>query len=534
MTTLSRYLQENPPSFAALEGIVDDGELQREYNRTVRGNLQVGGFVSPTEGITVEPDEPDGITGFFSSLYSRIFNTSGAEAFDTEQSRYRDNRFNFYTAESGFSRNAVNDETGNRMIGYGFNLSDLENQQLAMDALDIDEQGIQALISGETELTERSARVLYEAHAAQAEALVRERLGDVALPANQRMVLTSLAMQHPDLIGPNLVAAIQSGRLSDAEAEIRERSNGRRLERVANRRSREADMFANFQELGASDDQESSAFSLLDTLGFGRADREEASAQEAAQGEAQSIGDLEWGSLVFEESPAADEGIALTRADGERVGTLNGILGMVPSHVRTMLVDVINTQLGVDQSGTVRSAEWFSQDEQTAILQLVQTAMQDGQREGYVDYDTYGSGIEGLRPQDESLMMADNQDVIRNTLGAFNWHINEDNELIVTDQYDWNDAAQLQAQYPTTVGRVQHLMGFVAEWTRSRAGNARASAAGRINEMFGTELDTNRPEAPSRGLKGIVRRAMALFGSVEGQGASFEINLGVIPGVTDN
>lgn len=533
MNTVGSRNRRRPHDLSGLRGITDPQQFNREFHRTIRENLQAGGFLPPTEGLTVPIEEPEDTGGFFNSLIQRVFTNSGAEAFDTPDNRYQDQRFDFLAAEANYSLQARPDYLGRPTIGYGFNLADPELRNMARDVLNLDDNSINSIVSGERGISQRDARVLYEAQVARAEQLVRDRVGkDTPLTSSQRTALVSLAMQDQSLIGPNLSAAVREGRWEDAVSEIRERSNAHGNQGIAQRRNREADLFANFNDIQGQQNENGESFSLASLFNFGgqqespQTDPQQAEGQAAAYG--QGIGDLEYGGLpdpnqIREAAPPAQEGLELINANGEAVGTVNAVLGAVPAHMRMFVTDVISNSLGIDQTENIRTSDMFTNDELQAMVSIVQRsiAANGGKMTGAVGYeDGYQRGYDGVRwNQDETPMMnASGEDSVRLTLGAFNYEINDQGELIITDSYNFNDAEQLRRQYPSGLAKVNHLMGLVGEWGQSQIAQSRGQEG---------------VARPAMGLYGIIRRIGALYGSAEGEGSRFRINLGVIPGLTD-
>jgi hypothetical protein len=95
--------------------------------------------------------------------------------------------------------------------------------------------------------------------------------------------------------------------------------------------------------------------------------------------------------------------------------------------------------------------------------------------------------------------MTDAQGAVKKTLGQFTWRINDSGEVIVTDQYNFNDAKKYREMYPTQAERLAHLTALAGLVAMGEA------------DMYGW-----------------LRRVGALYGSEEGEGAKFEINLGKV------
>ena len=245
-STLQNHMLSYEPDQSRFRGITDPQEYQRELHRSIREHLQAGGYVPPTEGITVAPDESEGTDGFFEGLTNKIFNFVGAKGTDGAFSRYTERRFDFIANEEGFRDSVYDDSLGRRTIGYGFNLDEPTNRQLALNVLNISDKEFEAIRNGDRGISSREARTLFEASVGQAERLIENRFGDLGLRANQRLALVSLAYNHPNLIGPNLTRFVNEGDWASATREIRERSNAYKLDGIAARRNREADLFASY------------------------------------------------------------------------------------------------------------------------------------------------------------------------------------------------------------------------------------------------------------------------------------------------
>lgn len=246
-STLQNHMLSYNDDMSRFEGITDPQEYQRELHRSIREHLQSGGYVPPTEGITVAPDPSEGTDGFFEGLTNKIFNFVGAKGTDSTFSRYTERRFDFIANEEGYREAVYNDSLGRRTVGYGFNLDEETNRSLAMQVLNITDSEFEDIRNGDRGISSREARTLFEASVGQAERLVEDRFGEMGLRANQRLALVSLAYNHPNLIGPNLTRQVQSGDWASATREIRERSNRYKIKGIAARRNREADLFASYQ-----------------------------------------------------------------------------------------------------------------------------------------------------------------------------------------------------------------------------------------------------------------------------------------------
>lgn len=177
----------------------------------------------------------------------------------------------------------------------------------------------------------------------------------------------------------------------------------------------------------------------------------------------------------------------------------------MPSHMKMFIQDLTGYDLE-----TARTEDFFSAAEKDVIKALVVNSSKriGNKKRGAVEYGNannpkdYTIGIEDVTWDSsnvDSLSFNDAEGAIKKTLGQFSWNINKEGDLIVTDRYNFNDASDLQAQYPTHTDRLKHLSQLAA-----------GVATGDTSTF------------------GWLRRLGALYGSVEGEGAEFRINLGRI------
>jgi len=177
----------------------------------------------------------------------------------------------------------------------------------------------------------------------------------------------------------------------------------------------------------------------------------------------------------------------------------------MPSHMKMFIQDLTGYDLE-----TAQTEDFFSAAEKDVIKALVVNSSKrlGNKKRGAVEYGNannpkdYTIGIEDVTWDSsnvDSLSFNDAEGAIKKTLGQFSWKINKEGDLIVTDRYNFNDAADLQAQYPTHTDRLKHLSQLAA-----------GVATGDTSTF------------------GWLRRLGALYGSVEGEGAEFRINLGKI------
>ena len=247
MAILGQNVENSPFETEQLDGITNPNEYRAALQDQMHRNLQTGGFVPPTEGIT-KPVSGNNALGFFDDLMNKVVSYSGVGSLDGKEGDYARKRFDFITAEEKYSQQAYDDYLGRKRIGYGFRLDDANNIALAKTVLNVDDKGIEKIKSGEKVISDREARALYEASVGDADRMITEKLGDAPLRANQRLALTSLIYNNHGLLGKNLVKSIKDGNIEGALDEIRNKSNRYKNKAIASRRGREADMFSNFDD----------------------------------------------------------------------------------------------------------------------------------------------------------------------------------------------------------------------------------------------------------------------------------------------
>jgi GH24 family phage-related lysozyme (muramidase) len=169
-------------------------------------------------------------------------------------------------------------------------------------------------------------------------------------------------------------------------------------------------------------------------------------------------------------------------------------VALIPAHFRMFAQDI--TGVRADQ---IRTEDFFQEDELEAMRYLVIGQMAGGATSGAVEYKNYDKGVADVswKGNVDPLSLGDAQGAVKKTLGQFTWKLNDKGEIIITDQYNFNDAKKYREMYPSQAERLAHLTalaGLVA-----------------TDEMSAY---------------GWLRRVGALYGSAEGEGAKFEINLG--------
>lgn len=527
MANLSEHSARSPLDLSRLDGVTDPQVFDREYHGAIRDHLREGGFLPPTEGVTKDANEPEDTPGFFDSVINKVFAFAGSNAFEDPKNKYDDKRFDFIAGSSRYSETMFKDRLGRSKVGYDFNLADPEMRQMAKTVLGKTDAQIDSIASGETGISQRDARVLYEARISRAERFVKKQFEGVALGDNQRLALVSLAYQNEQLIGPKLTKYVKNGEWDKAQDEIRNRSNRYKLADVAERRNQEADMFGGMVKPSPEGEAPGAdeGFSLSSLFGFNKeADPEaqQAPEQDPSQTDPEYINPYEnvprLAKAYRDNAGVKLSDLELTTAEGKEVDSANALLGVVPAHVRMVLEDVIKTQFGVDKMGDIKTSDFFNDEELVSLLQITKRSWEQSGKanSGSVEYKKhYKDGTKNVMfaGNDLNLTGGDAEGVIQKTLGQYNWRINDKGELIIIDQYDFNDAKEQQAKYPTAMSKMTHLMGLTGKFAMSTMAN-----------LVGETYDGGG----NIGLYGIVRRAAALYGSSEGEGAKFEINLGKV------
>ena len=122
-------------------------------------------------------------------------------------------------------------------------------------------------------------------------------------------------------------------------------------------------------------------------------------------------------------------------------------------------------------------------------------------RMGAVEYKDYTKGLKdvGWVENIDPLSLFDKEGAVKKTLGQFNWRIDDNGNIIVTDQYNFNNAKAMNEAYPTAEDKIKYLSGRAAQ-----------VATGDYS-LYGWLRDTG-----------------ALYGTKSGEGTKFEINLGPI------
>ena len=479
--TLAQTQASHPLDLSALEHVTDPEEYDRIIHDAIRRQLQSGGLVSPTENVTNFKTEPPDTPSWIEQMGRKIFNMN-SEVFDSpdpdDKNNYLQRRFEFITGHEGWREKTYKDSRGLRTVGFGFNLEEPTNRELYKPSLKKTDAEFDALRDGKTALNIREGRILFEASSGAAERLITQKFGDMDLKGYERLALVSLAYNHPKLIGPNLTKHVRAGDKEMVLDEIRHRSNLHKIKGIANRREHEAMLFSGMHQ----DDTEESGFSLASLFGVSKA---EAATMKSSEDLIARGRDAVQTSEQDAPKPEESEGLL------DRVGRgINEIIvNNIPSNARVAVQDI----LGINFDELQRE-DYFSFDQINLLREMVAKKMKAGQTKRgswqYKDYDTHVSGVEWSG----DIGKFTPQYVMKTTLGRFSYEVKENGDVIIEDQFNYNDAKKLQKKYPTTKDKLLHLVEFAQD------------------ENIGNY--------------GIMRRVGALFGSGENEGIKFEINLG--------
>lgn len=165
-------------------------------------------------------------------------------AFSAQQN-YTQRRYEFIAEEhEGWKDTVYADSLGNRTVGYGFNLDEPANRELYKSTLGRTDEDFDSLRDGSVSLTESEGRSLFDASVKKAEDLIDSKFPDVDLKGHERLALVSLAYNHPNLIGPDLIKHVKAGDTDKVVEEILTKSNRNKIEGIDNRRSKEAEMYS--------------------------------------------------------------------------------------------------------------------------------------------------------------------------------------------------------------------------------------------------------------------------------------------------
>jgi GH24 family phage-related lysozyme (muramidase) len=489
---LFQLQKDHPLDLSKLEHITDPDQYDAVIHEAIRNQLKSGGLISPTDGITnfqlEKPDTPS----WLGDMMNRVLKDN-PDALDDPGSRdtYLQRRFEFISSHEGWRENTYRDSRNLRTVGYGFNLEEPTNRNLFKTSLGKTDEDFDKLRNGETSLSKREGRILFEASAGAAEQKISNTFKDSNLKGYERLALVSLAYNHPALIGPNLTKYVNTGDKEAVLDEIRNRSNLHKSKGISNRRDLEARMFSGMDP----DDVEDSNWSLASMLGISSAEAStmKSSDQLIEQGRG----------LNVQQTQVSDRSMPRPKrkpdAPKEPEKTGSWLAGILPAAVRSFANDMMGRSLE-----DTRNEDWLSQGEQTALREVtLRKIMATGKKSGAVDYEEFEGGIKDVawNNQQEASgivkrLFTDDQFSVKYTLGAYNYRIDDRGHLIITDQYNWNDAKRLQKQNPSFSDKVNNLQEY-----------------------------QKNPQVNSYGM---MRRIGALFGSVQGKGPKWEMDLGPV------
>ena len=168
----------------------------------------------------------------------------------------------------------------------------------------------------------------------------------------------------------------------------------------------------------------------------------------------------------------------------EETGILRSLINKIPANVRFFTTDV----LGID---TPADNTYFTEDQLKILKDSAVGALDKGKSS--MTYEDYPSGKSDISYQEKGIMelankMMDDEFQMRTTIGAANLTIDANGDIILTDQFNFNDARDIK--------------------DLEDAKNA-------IFDIFGTD-----------GAYKKIRKVGTYAGSGEGKGAPIEINLG--------
>jgi GH24 family phage-related lysozyme (muramidase) len=232
---------EGVTSYLLDQGLIDP----KTFHKTVRPNLKttedargyLEQLMSESRKVTRFVDPKD---------YKSVDDLYSAQRLDL-LARVEGKRYQAYDDATGKSVGPNDTVKGSRTVGIGFNM-DSEDARRDFAVLGI--KDFDAVYRGERKLTEAEVISLFELNIQQAEEVVSKKLGNVPLSRNQRLALVSMAFNHPNLLGPNLIGFIKSGDMESAAKEIFERSNKKKDPGLQNRRDIEGSLFRGVLNIG--------------------------------------------------------------------------------------------------------------------------------------------------------------------------------------------------------------------------------------------------------------------------------------------
>ena len=173
------------------------------------------------------------------------------------------------------------------------------------------------------------------------------------------------------------------------------------------------------------------------------------------------------------------------------------LFSFIPSNLRMFADDIVRTQLGLEKEGlTERDLSERQLDDlrQTVINSINRIGVEDNLLDGIIDYEDYNTQLGNAYTGGVSKFL---NPAFHNktTFGKMNYNIDDQGNVILTDSFDFADAAAKQdSSVPTKIARI-----------------AKAYAG---SDSFGG------------GIYNALREASGNFGSAVGTGGQSTINLG--------
>ncbi|MEL0013951.1 MAG: hypothetical protein VW715_02000, partial [Rhodospirillales bacterium] len=423
---------------------LDDEGIETLANTAL--NMPEGTDVNVLKDAEVTADDVETISSFEPSEGSKIVVTGDLQNSVIETLK----------AQEGFESEPY-DDMGSESVGYGFQIASLEPDE-------------RALIKDINNVTQAEADAVLRLKSQKAETWWTGEVENFStLPEETKVAAISMGYQLglPNLTEewPKFMDAMK--RAGEAGADSWERT--------------EALLEAQFHMLY----NEAKDGTIKATKWVGQtADR--------AMENAEAIASGAWNWFTQKTGEAWDGAVSMVK-DIDKARQQVGV-ALIPAHFRMFAQDI--TGVRIDQ---IRTEDFFQDDELEAMRGLVFAQMQQGKTSGAVEYKNYDKGVADVswKGNVDPLSLSDAQGAVKKTLGQFTWKLNDKGEVIITDQYNFNDAKKYREMYPTQAERLAHLTalaGLVA-----------------TDEMSAY---------------GWLRRVGALYGSAEGEGAEFEVNLG--------
>ena len=437
-------MDETVGNIAALASELDDDAIQQLAETAV--DMPEDMDVSVLEDAQVSQDDVEPVSPPNLSAGSKVVLTG-----DTQESAVETLK-----AQEGFSSTPY-DDMGKDSVGYGFQIESLEPDELALikDVNNVQPDEAEAVLRLKTQKSET-----WWTGEVENFSTLPEETQVAAISMGYQLGLPNLTEEWPKFMDA-------MKRAGEAGADSWERT--------------EALLEAQFHMLY----NEAKDGTIKATKWAGQtADRAMENAEALASGA--------WNWFTQKTGEAWDGAVSMVK-DIDEARQQVGV-ALIPAHFRMFAQDI--TGVRADQ---IRTEDFFQDDELEAMRGLVLSQITGGAKSGAVEYKNYDKGVADVswKGNVDPLSLSDAQGAVKKTLGQFSWRLNDKGEIIVTDQYNFNDAEKYRKMYPSQAERLAHLTalaGLVA-----------------TDEMSAY---------------GWLRRVGALYGSAEGEGAKFEINLG--------